>query len=472
MKAKPRGTTQQRPDVRKGEIVETALSSLDDEGYGIGACGERRIRILGGLPGERLLARIDHAGMRTLTGHATKILAPSPDRVNRIPCRHWPACDACSLLHQTYPAQLAWKQKLVNDQFRRHGELAQVVIQEILPSPSQLYYRNSAKLVVGGKAANPIIGIYRRNSHEVLDLSDCPLHHPLINRVVSAVKEGIRKGKIQVYNPASEMGLLRYLVIRVAEAEERAMVVFVTSQRNFNEIHHLGRFVQQAVPEVRSVWQNVNASAGNVIFGHQSHLVSGDKTLTTTLDGRRYHLSPRSFFQVNSGGASLIYQQVRKWGALTGKENVVDCYCGIGGIALTLAGEAGSVLGLEVVDAAVADARENARLNGLRNCSFEAGDVGELLADLREERTKIDFLILNPPRKGCEEQVLHEVAKLGPSRVIYVSCSPATLARDLAWLARNGYRPLEVQPVDMFPQTCHLENVALLTRERSPGQST
>jgi 23S rRNA (uracil1939-C5)-methyltransferase len=469
MKAKPRGNTQQKPDVRKGEVVEIALSSLDDEGYGIGACGDRRIRILGGLPGERLLARIDHAGMRTVTGHATKILAPSPDRIDQIPCKHWPACDACSLLHQAYPAQLAWKQRLVANQLRRHGELAQVVIRDILPSPSQLAYRNSAKLVVGGKAANPVIGIYRRNSHDVLDLADCPLHHPLINRIVAAVKEGIRKGKVQVYNPASEMGLLRYLVVRVAEAEERAMVVFVTSQRNFNEIHHLGRFVQQAVPEVRSIWQNVNASAGNVIFGHQSHLVAGDKTLTTTLDSRRYHLSPRSFFQVNSGGASLIYQQVRSWGALTGRENVIDCYCGIGGIALTVAKEAGSVLGLEVVDAAVADARENARLNGIRNCSFEAGDVGELLADLREEGAHIDLLILNPPRKGCEEQVLNEVARLKPLRVIYVSCSPATLARDLAWLARNGYRPLEVQPVDMFPQTGHVENVALLQRERSPA---
>jgi 23S rRNA (uracil1939-C5)-methyltransferase len=268
------------------------------------------------------------------------------------------------------------------------------------------------------------------------------------------------------------MGLLRYLVVRVAEAENRAMVVFVTSHRNFNEIHHLSRFLQKAVPEVSSVWQNVNASSGNVIFGHQSHAVSGDKSLITSLDGRRYFLSPRSFFQVNSGGASLIYQQVRKWSGLTGKENVVDCYCGIGGIALTLAKEAGSVLGLEVIDAAVADARENARLNGLRNCSFEAGDVGRLLEDLREDGTHIDLLILNPPRKGCEEQVLKEVTALAPGRIIYVSCSPATLARDLAWLSRNGYRPQEVQPVDMFPQTCHVENVALLTRESQPHQST
>lgn len=458
--------------MRKGETVEVTLSSLDDEGYGIGVCGERRIRVLGGLPGERLLARVDHAGLRTMTAHATKITTPSADRVNNIACRHWPACDACSLLHLTYTAQLAWKEKLVVSQFRRHGELAQVVFKDILPSPSPMAYRNSAKLVIGGKAAHPVIGIYRRNSHEVMDLADCQLHHPLINRIIAAVKEGIRKGKVQVYNPASEMGLLRYLVVRVAEAEAKAMVVFVTAQRNFNEIHHLGRFLQQAVPEVTSVWQNVNASSGNVIFGHQSHLVSGDKSLTTSLDGRRYYLSPRSFFQVNSGGAALIYQQVRNMGGLTGKESVLDCYCGIGGIALTLAKDAGSVLGLEVVDSAVADARENARLNGLRNCSFEAGDVGRLLQELREEDTQIDLLILNPPRKGCEEQVLKEITALAPERVIYVSCSPATLARDLAWLARNGYRPREVQPVDMFPQTCHVENVALLTREPHLSQST
>jgi 23S rRNA (uracil1939-C5)-methyltransferase len=340
-----------------------------------------------------------------------------------------------------------------------------VEIHDIIPSPKPLHYRNSAKLVVAGKFAAPLIGIYRRNSHEVIDISDCPLHHPLVNRVVQSVKEGIRKGKVPIYSARTGSGILRYLVVRISERDNRAMAVLVTAQRSFNEIHHLAKFLQSAIPEVSVVVQNVNSSAGNVILGEKDYFITREKSLFDTIGEVRFSISPRSFFQVNSGSAMILYEKVRELGALTGVESVLDLYCGVGGISLFLAKGAKDVLGIESISAAVADAENNARLNGIRNCSFEAGDAAELLVGVREEGKRFDLIVLNPPRRGCEERVLGEVANLGPARIVYVSCSPKTLARDLDILAGHGYRSIEVQPVDMFPQTPHVENVALLVKD-------
>jgi 23S rRNA (uracil1939-C5)-methyltransferase len=250
--------------------------------------------------------------------------------------------------------------------------------------------------------------------------------------------------------------------VRVSEAENRAMVTFVTARRSFNEIHHLAKHLRTAVPEVDVVVQNVNGSSGNVIFGEHDHFVTPRKELRETIGSTLFAVSPRSFFQINSGGALLIYEKVRELARLSGRETVIDLYCGIGGISLFLAPQAREVLGIESVHSAVADAEKNARLNNIRNCRFEAGDAAEILEELKQDGYKADLVILNPPRKGCDERVLADTAALAPARIIYVSCSPRTLARDLDILSRLGYLTRETQPVDMFPQTPHLENVALL----------
>ncbi|MGA7828898.1 MAG: 23S rRNA (uracil(1939)-C(5))-methyltransferase RlmD, partial [Geobacteraceae bacterium] len=224
--------------------------------------------------------------------------------------------------------------------------------------------------------------------------------------------------------------------------------------------------LQKTVPEVTVVAQNVNSSTGNVIMGDREYFVTKQQTLIEKLGEIRFSISPRSFFQVNNDGARTIYTKVSEWAALSGKETVVDVYCGVGGISLFLAGSAREVLGIESVGAAVADAEKNARLNGIRNCQFEAGDAAELLSGISEEGFAADTVVLNPPRKGCDEEVLRSCSKLKPQRILYVSCSPVTLARDLNILTGLGYRTLEIQPVDMFPQTPHVEDVALLEKEK------
>jgi 23S rRNA (uracil1939-C5)-methyltransferase len=364
----------------------------------------------------------------------------------------------------SYPAQLAWKLELTRQALGRFRELREAEVLDIVPSPHPLHYRNSAKLAVSGKFIAPVVGIYRKNSHDVVDIAACPLHHPLVNEVVAAVKEGIRKGKVPIYSPRTGSGLLRYLAVRVSLTENRAMVVFVTAERSFNELHHLGKFLQAAVPEVAVMVQNVNGSSGNVIFGETDHFLTRKQLLREKLGDIEFAISPRSFFQINTGGAEQIYRLVREWASLTGRERVLDLYCGIGGISLYLARQAREVIGVEMSEAAIADAGRNARMNGITNCRFEAGDTAELLSELREDAESFDLIVLNPPRKGCTEEVLRAVAGLGPARIIYVSCSPQTLSRDLALLARLGYPCSRVQPVDMFPQTPHVENVALLHR--------
>jgi 23S rRNA (uracil1939-C5)-methyltransferase len=319
---------------------------------------------------------------------------------------------------------------------------------------------------VAGTHREPYIGIYRRASHDVVDLEDCPLHHALVNRVIKAASEGISKLKVPIWQEKNKTGILRYLVVRVSASSNQAMVTFVTYRRAFNEIHHLARFIQERVPQVVVTCQNVNSSEGNVIFGAHDHFLTKQQTVQDRIGEVEVLISPRSFLQVNNEAAALLYHAVLERAGLDGKQTVLDLYCGIGGIALTLAPHAKRVVGFELNPEAVADARRNARLNQRRNCRFEAGDVRELLADLAEDDERVDLVVLNPPRKGCEREVLQQVAGLAPQRIIYVSCSPQTLARDLDILSGLGYDCREVQPVDMFPQTPHVENVALL--ERTP----
>lgn len=458
----PAPPTRHRPTV--GQSLDLAIVTLDEEGYGLARVEGEDILVSGALPGETVRVRVTHVARRHAAAVVTKVLRRSPARLVTPSCSRR-ECDGCPLVAMAYHAQLAWKGESVARQLERYRSLAGVTVAPVLPSPRPLNYRNTAKLVVTGKFEKPVIGMYRRNSHDVIDLADCPLHLPLVNRVIAAAREGIRKGKVTIYNPRTGNGILRYLVVRVAEGTDRAMVTFVTSQRSFNEIHHLAKFVQKAVPEVTVAVQNVNPSEGNVILGEHDHFITRERALAANIGPVRLSLSPRSFFQVNSGSALLIYEKVKEWAALTGKERVVDLYCGIGGISLFLAGGAREVIGIEVVAAAVADAQGNARLNGAPNCRFEAGDAAELLAELVEEGERVDLVVLNPPRKGCDRPVLEGAVRLAPARLIYVSCSPVTLARDLDILASLGYRTTAIQPVDMFPQTPHVENVALLERE-------
>ena len=451
--------------VTKKNVLELRITSLDEDGYGTVRTEEgMTFKVGGALPGDVVFAGVDHVAGGTAFCHVKKLQQPSPLRSNSPPCRESADCFGCPLIAMKYSEQKNWKRGMILSEIAKYPALSGIVVHPLLSPDNLIHYRTTAKLVVAGKFSEPFIGIYRRASHDVYDLEQCPIHHPLVDKVIEAVRKGIKKGKVQVYNPQSRMGLLRYLVVRVSTYEKKAMVVFVTSKRSFNEIHHLGRYLQDLVPEVEIVVQNVNATEGNVIMGQKDFFLTKRLYLTEQIGDIAFRISPRSFFQVNNSGANLIYSKVRDWAALTGAETVLDLYCGIGGISLFLAGSAKEVIGVEVVEEAVADARMNARINSIKNCRFEAGDVADLLDEMAGDHLTVDVAVLNPPRKGCDQNVLERVPALEPKSIIYVSCSPQSLTRDLDILNKLGYLCREIQPVDMFPQTVHVENVARLEK--------
>jgi 23S rRNA (uracil1939-C5)-methyltransferase len=454
----------QRPKLMRNMIVEASISAIDDDGYGTARIDGMAYKIGGALPGDVVLAKIDHVSFGNVIAHLHKLLKPSPQRSKNPPCTVSAECLGCPLIAMRYTDQKVWKRGMVLNELNRYPALAGVTVHPLLSPDRLIHYRNSAKLIVAGKHSEPFLGIYRRASHDVFDLEACPIHHPLINRVMEVVRKGITRLKVPIYNPRSKMGLLRYLVVRVSEAEQKAMVVLITADKSYNEIHHLSKFIREALPEVEVIASNVNSSEGNVIFGQKDTFLTTKRYLTERVGDVYVQISPRSFFQVNSSGAQLIYEKVREWVAPDASTTVLDLYCGIGGIGLFLAGQARKIIGIEVVEEAVADARKNARLNGFKNCRFEAGDAAELLEELADEGEKVDKVVLNPPRKGCDEHVLQRVAGLSPRTIVYVSCSPESLMRDLDILKKLGYVCREIQPVDMFPQTVHVENVARLEK--------
>ena len=455
-------STHRDKGLTKGTLVTITIRSFSDDGFGKAELAGRSILVAGTVPGDRLSARIVHIGTHVLIATLVTMIEASKQRAIRQRCPDAAVCLGCPLIVLEADAQRVMKQSFVKDAFSVHQELRGTSIAPLLEPALSLHYRTTAKLAVAGTYREPYIGMYRRTTHDVVDLEGCPVHHPLINRVIQAVRSGICDQKIQVWQEKKRSGILRYLVVRVSESSRQAMVTFVTARRAFNEMHHLAAHVKSLVPEVTVICQNVNSSEGNVIFGSQDHFISKEHSMVEQIGTVRLEVSPRSFLQAQNDGARLLYETVRDKAAITSESRVLDVYCGIGGIALTLAPRVQEVYGVELNQEAVKDARKNARLNNARNCRFEAGDAAEMLEGLVEDGEHFDLVVVNPPRKGCERAVIEQLLALAAPTIAYVSCSPQTLARDLAVLVAGGYHIELVQPVDMFPQTMHVETVVIL----------
>lgn len=462
MTAQPRRPKSKHVHKPRAEELTLTIEQIDDDGLGVATHEGKRVVVFDALPGEKVVARVAHTGRHRIIASTHRVLQPSRERVAKTSCPHYRSCQGCALLSWKYPAQLERKSQRVADALATYPELYDVELGEVWAAPETLGYRASAKLVVARKRGKGQVGMYRRGSHDVVDIADCPLHHPLINRVAAVVREELDRRNISAYDANHRRGLLRYLLVRVNPAYDKAMVTFVTSERNYREVTHLAKWLQRKVPEVISVHQNVNSSTGNVIYGRETFKILGTPDLIDQVGDVRLRLGPTSFLQVHHAQAARIYRLVRDWCDLQPGESALDLYCGVGGISLHLASQAHQVLGIETVTEAVRHAQANATMNGFNNCKFVAGDAEEILADDLPLTGKLGAVVVNPPRSGCAPQVLAAIAAMQPRTLVYVSCHPDSLARDLALLAEQGFRVEQVQPVDMFPQTPHVENVALL----------
>ena len=444
---------------------EVVIESLDDDGVGCAHYRGKPLLIPGAFPGEKVLYQLEYQGHHRSGGRLLRVVSRAPERI-KSPCPIEHTCLGCSFISMKYSAQLQLKFEKVQAAFARFDSLKTVQPEPVLAAEHKLGYRTNAKLAIAKEQGKVRIGLYRRGTHDVVDLKDCSLHHPLINRIIAVVKEEIEKQGIWVYDQRRRRGLLRYLLVRIAPNSNEALVTFVTNERDYRQPTHLAKWLVKKVPEVVSVQMNVNSSEGNVILGRQTYKLIGHRTLRDMIGETRLAISPASFFQVNHEQAERIYGLVREWAELTPEQTALDVYCGIGGIALNLARDAGEVLGIEVVEDAVHNARDNARLNRLNNCRFVAGDAAELLDDLQGDIAPGFVATVNPPRKGCDREVLDALCALQPRTLIYVSCNPESLAVDLDHLCRNGWQVDKVQPVDMFPQTPHVETVVKLLPQR------
>lgn len=434
------------------------IHGLGSSGEGVGKLGELIIFVEGALPGEDVLAEIETRKKNYAVGRLVEVVKPSPERVAPF-CPLYKNCGGCQLQHMSYPAQLKWKRQQVVDAIERIGKLGGVEVFDTLGMENPLRYRNKMQFPVGRGKGGLIVGCYARGSHKIIDAPSCPIQNAGNDKILNAVRTVAEKFKLQPYDEDTHKGFLRHVMGRVGSGGE-LMIVLVTASPNFPNAKNFVRALRNELPEVTSIQQNVQTFRNNVILGRDTKILYGKPTIRDTIGGLNFNISARSFFQVNTTQAEVLYRTALDFANLRGNETVIDAYCGTGTIGLFMARKARKVIGVEVVSSAVADAIKNARENKIRNAEFITGDAVKVLPRLFEAGTYAEVVVVDPPRAGCDEKVLETFAAMEPEKIAYVSCNPATLARDLKILDGLGYRTKKIQPVDMFPFTSHVEAVA------------
>ena len=444
-----------------GKTYEMTITHMESMSEGIGSIAGYRIFVPYGLLGEKLTVEIVEADNKSARGKILHILQPSPQRV--VPaCQLYETCGGCQLQHLSYEGQLEAKHQQVVDAVMRCCRQKEIKVYPVLGAEEPWNYRNKMQLPVGKKKNEIVLGCFVQGSHEIIDTEDCCIQKQLNNDIANVVRDTVKKLKISVYDEDRHVGILRYVVGRVSSDNKECMLVLVTAVKELRYAKELVKILRSKLPHLVSVQQNVQTYHNNVIMGRETNLLWGKDTIRDRIGKLTFHISPRSFFQINTKQAEVLYNKALEYAALTGRETVIDAYCGTGTITLFLARKAQKVYGIEIVKPAIFDARKNARENHIKNVEFIVGDATVVMPSLYHKNVLPDVIVVDPPRSGCTEAVLKTFASMGPKRIVYISCNPESLARDLAILDKIGYVATKIQPVDMFPQTYHVECVALI----------
>lgn len=450
--------------VEKNKDYEVEVIGLDHEGAGVGRVDNFTVFVKDALPGEKVMAKIIKVSKNYAVGKLIDILKPSVERTEPV-CSIYKRCGGCQLMHTSYREQLNLKTKRVRETIRRIGKIEDFIIHPTLGMDNPYKYRNKVQLPVGKSKGRVQIGFFAPRSHDIIDMDTCHIQDEVADRVVELTRRWIEEYNIPVYDETSGNGDIRHIMVRRGFKTGEVMIVIVT---NTNKLPGRKEFVDAMVGGVggiKSIIQNVNSSKTNVILGSKNIILWGSETITDYIGRFKFSISPLSFFQVNPVQTEVLYGKALEYAGLTGNETVFDAYCGTGTISLFLAQKAKMVYGVEVIPEAVQNAVENARENGVENVKFITGESEKEIPELIKKGIKPDVVVVDPPRKGCERELLDAIASVKPKRIVYVSCDPGTLARDLGILDGLGYRTLEVQPVDMFPMTTHVESVVLMSRK-------
>ncbi|MDQ0871353.1 23S rRNA (uracil1939-C5)-methyltransferase [Paenibacillus sp. V4I3] len=468
--------------VQIGHQYETEITGISHDGEGVGRVNGFTLFVDGALPGERAIVRVEHVKKQYGYARLLRLVEMSSERVAP-DCGIYEECGGCQLQHLNYQAQLRVKRQQVVDNLQRIGKLQVagervigrteetfvsdegIVVHPTLGMSDPWRYRNKAQVPFGEERGGLIGGFYAQGSHRIIDMDECLIQHEANDEVVSRVKEiGARLG-IRAYDEERDTGLLRHVVVKVGFRTGEIMVVLVTNGAEIPRVEEWVVDIREALPMVKSICHNINLKQTNVIFGDETRVLWGSEVIYDYIGDVKFAISARSFFQVNPVQTEVLYGKALEYAALTGDEVVVDAYCGIGTISLFLAQRAGHVYGVEIVEEAIVDAKKNAELNGMTNVHFEAGPAEVVLPEWTRQGVRPEVIVVDPPRKGCDAALLATILKLQPRRVVYVSCSTSTLARDLRVLVGGGYGVVEVTPVDMFPHTVHVECCSLLVWE-------
>ena len=450
---------------KQGDLLVLTIDDLAFGGDGVGRVDGYVVFVRGGIPGDRLRVRLIQARPRFARAVIEDVEEPSPDRVDA-PCPYFGRCGGCRLQNMAYPAQLAFKAKQVADCLARIGGLSQVPVLPIVGALETFAYRNKMEFTITRAGdGGVVVGLHEADRYDaVLDIERCLLQSDTLNLLLSEARAFIRDAGLTVYDQETGEGLLRFLMLREGRKTGEAMVNVVTAHPDIAAVAPLAGRLTARVPQATSVMLNVNPKKASVAVGVEEHLLAGRDHVRESLGGLTFQISANSFFQTNTLQAERLFALVLEYAGLKGGETVVDLYSGTGAISLLLAGRARWVYGIELAQAAVDDAARNAKANGVLNCAFLAGEVRFVLPELIRRGIRAEVVVADPPRAGFHPKALRALLTLRPERIVYVSCNPSTLARDLVELARGGYRIDPVQPIDMFPHTPHIEVVTRLER--------
>lgn len=444
--------------VEKNQEYIIDITSETNEGMGVGRIEGYTIFVDGALMSEKVKILIVKVLKNYAYGKLLEVLEPSIYRTQP-QCPAIKRCGGCQIQHMSYEGQLHYKTRIIKDALERIGGLKDIKIHNAIGMEEPWNYRNKAQFPVGMKNGKINIGFYAPRSHDIIDINTCTIQDSINDKVLELIRDFIIKYDISIYDEKTGKGLIRHIMTRKGFKTGEVMICIVINGEKIPFEDQLVEKLKQNIDNLKTVVLNINKKNTNVILGGKNRVLYGEGYIFDYIGEFKFKISPLSFFQVNPVQTEVLYNKALEYANLTGEETVIDAYCGIGTISLFLSKKAKKVYGVEVVGQAIEDAKENAAINGITNVKFILGESEELIPKLYEEGIKADVVVVDPPRKGCDEKLLEVIVKMSPKRMVYVSCNPATLARDLKYMTNNGYKVIEVQPVDQFPQTVHVECV-------------
>lgn len=448
----------------KNDKIEIQIDAISAEGSGIGRYEGIAVFVAGTVVGDRIIAHIIKAKKSYAVGRIEQVLEPSPHHIAS-DCAVSTQCGGCVFRHMEYEEECRAKWTRVNDALHRIGKL-ELTANPLIAAEQITHYRNKAQYPIALENGVAKIGFYAPRSHRIVPCENCVLQPKEFVAGLKAVRTWALAQGVTSYEEESNVGLLRHIYFRKGFGTKQIMACLVLNGTDIPAEGQLVALLQEALPTLCSIVLNFNTERTNVILGKHSKTIWGDAYITDVLLGLQFRISPNSFYQVNHQQTEILYSLVSEYAALTKEDTVVDFYCGAGTIGLTLAKEAKAVIGVEVIHQAVENAVENAKINGITNATFLCMDATQGAQELQKQKKTAHVVVLDPPRKGCEANLIEAVVSLAPDRIVYVSCDPATLARDLAIFETQHYHAVKATPIDLFPRTAHVETVCLLSKLR------